>query len=369
MKKLLAAAALLVAPSLFAEPVTQATLLRYAEHASAQCPGQSFKIEPIMQQGPAGFDLFRITQGSSDEYCATQKLLLVSPKSGQTIFGMVIRLPEDTRPMMIRLAEHATTLLRAPVTARVAPISLPDGLKAVTMTRDTPWGHFPYDGFVDQSEQFLIVGLRGSLKEAPEKTLRDQLGVSNGARRGNPKAKNEIIELSDFECPTCGNAHKKLEPLLEKNISKVNYVRLDLPLFEHHEWAFPAAMGARAIQRVAPEKYWDYVNTIFANQQLLKKENIDAFIKNFCTDHDINWAAAEKIYASPSERQALLDQVSRAFSAGISSTPTYIINGEAMGFGPEGEFTINSVRKAIGLPPVKIASVPATKKKNGAAKQ
>ena len=40
---------------------------------------------------------------------------------------------------------------------------------------------------------------------------------------------------------------------------------------------------------------------------------------------------------------------------GIVSTPTYVINGQAMGYGPEGEFTINAVRKTLGLPPVKIA--------------
>ena len=65
------------------------------------------------------------------------------------------------------------------------------------------------------------------------------------------------------------------------------------------------------IQRLAPAKYWDYVNTVFGNQEILTKETVDAFVKNFVTDNDINWPAVEKIYNSPQERQALLDQVSR----------------------------------------------------------
>jgi protein-disulfide isomerase len=356
MKKLFALTLLVTAPSLFAAPVTIAQLTKYAEHALPQCAGQAFKVEPINQPGPAGFDLYKVTQTSTDETCANQKYLLVSPKSGQTLLGTIIKLPNDPRPVHIRVAEHASNILQAPMSARVAPMLLPDGLKAVAITRDTPFGQFAYNGFIDASEQFLVVGMLGNIDQTPEKTLRDQLGVSNGAHRGNAGAKNEIIELSDFECPTCGRAHKTLEPLVAKNIDKVSYVRLDLPLFEHHDWSFQAAMGARAIQRVAPAKYWEYVNTVFANQEILTKETIDAFVKNFAGDRDLNWDKINEIYSSPTERQMLLDQISRAFAMGIVSTPTYIINGEMMGYGPEGEYTINAVRKAIGLPPIKVTT-------------
>ena len=363
MKKLLALTLLVAAPSLFAAPATIAQLTKYAEHALPQCSGQAFKVEPLNQPGPAGFDAFRVTQTSTDETCSSQKYLLVSPKSDQTLLGSVIRLPSDPRPVHIRVAEHATQLLGSPMSARVAPMLLPDGLKAVAITRDTPFGRFSYNGFVDASEQFLLVGMLGNLHDAPEKTLRDQLGVSNGMHRGSANGKNEIIELSDFECPTCGRAHKTLEPLVAKNIARVSYIRLDLPLFEHHDWSFQAAMGARALQRVAPAKYWEYVNVVFSNQQILTKETIDGFVKNFATDRDLDWKAIDAIYSSPEERQALLDQVSRAFALGIVSTPTYIINGKMMGYGPEGEYTINSVRKAIGLEPVKVVKKPTAKKK------
>jgi len=355
MKKLFALTAILLSPSLFAAPPTRAQLVKYAGHAFVQCPGQSFQVEPVQQPGPAGFDVFKATQTSSDESCGSQKYLLLSPKSNQTIIGTVIRLPDDPRPVHVRIGEHATNILKSPMTARIAPMMLPDGLRAVMMSRDTPFGQFAYNGYVDASEKFLLVGMRGNLDEAPQTTLREALFLSAGAQRGNAKSKQQIIELSDFECPTCGRAHKTLEPLLSKNLSKVHYIRLDLPLFEHHQWSFQAAMGGRAIQRVAPAKYWDYVNTVFGNQEILTKETVDAFVKNFVTDNDINWPAVEKIYSSPQERQALLDQVSRAFALGIVSTPTYVINGEAMGYGPEGEFTINAVRKTLGLPPVKIA--------------
>ena len=191
--------------------------------------------------------------------------------------------------------------------------------------------------------------------------------VSTDHAEGPEHARVTVIEYGDFECPTCAKAHKQVEPIIAKNLAKIDYKRLDLPLFEHHEWALPAAAGARAIEKVAPAKYWTYVNFVFENQDAIDKTgSFDKTLQNFCEDHDIDWKKVEKIYRSQTERNTILDQVSRAFDTGVNSTPTYIINGQTMGYGPEGEYTINSVRKALGLAPVKIAkpeAKPAAKKK------
>jgi protein-disulfide isomerase len=176
------------------------------------------------------------------------------------------------------------------------------------------------------------------------------LGAENAVRRGNPKAPIKIIELSDFECPTCAKAHKQVEPLIARNLKKIDYKRLDLPLFEHHEWALPAAAGARAIQKVAPAKYWTYVNFVFENQEAIDKSgSFDKTLQNFCEDHDIDWKKVEKIYRSPADRGVILEQVSRAFDTGVNSTPTYIINGQIMGFGPSGAYTIAAIKQALGV--------------------
>src|SRR5687767_15300371 len=97
----------------------------------------------------------------------------------------------------------------------------------------------------------------------------------------------------------------------------MNYVRIDLPLFEHHEWSIPAALGARAIQRVAPAKYWTYVDYVFKNQEAIGKQSFDKVIEDFAEDNDISWAAIKPIYTSKEERQALLDQVSAAIRLGM----------------------------------------------------
>lgn len=325
----------------------QPDLVKWVERALPRCPGSAVSLEKIDRQGPSNFVVYRAKQSSTEEGCGTQKYVMHSAVTGQVIMGSLIVLPTDGRPANVRIAEQAGSLLKTTLDVSIAPFPLPDGLKAVTMNRSTPYGPFAYRGYVDSSGQFLLVGLLGNVKEDPSKALKTALRVENGAKRGNKSSPLEIIELSDFQCPTCGRAHEKLEPLFAKNISKINYIRLDLPLFEHHEWALSAALGSRAIQRVAPAKYWRYVDQVFKNQEGLSSVPFDTWVKNFVEDNDIDWAAFEKIYRSPTERAAILDQVSRAFAVGVNSTPTFILNGQPLGFG-DGKYAEETLKRAIG---------------------
>jgi protein-disulfide isomerase len=333
-----------------------AALKNYVAKVLPRCPGGALTLEAMSTPGPANFTPFVATLRSTDQYCGSQKYVLFSPKSQQILVGTVIPLPKDGRPTSVRVNEEATRLLGQKLTSTISPFPLPDGLKAVAITRQTPWGPFSYNGFVDATEQFLIVGFRGLLTADPAKALRDAINVSAGVRRGTAAAKAEIIEISDFQCPTCARAHEKLEPLLSKNLGKVNYIRLDLPLFEHHEWSVPAALGARAVQKVAPAKYWSYVDYIFKNQEAIGKRKFDDVVREWMEDNDVDWAAASKIYNSKTERQAILDQVSRAFAVGVVATPTFIVNGQIMGFGPDGTFTFDAISNAIGAAPAKPAA-------------
>lgn len=346
---LIALATLLVCTAVQAQMSDAVSIRNYATKMMQRCPGGVLTVEPAGGGGPANFNIYSVTMRSDDQYCGGKKYLLHSPKTQQVLMGSVIPIPKDGRATNVRIAAEATKLLGKQMMATVAPFPLPDGIKAVNITRQTPYGPFSYTGFVDASESYLIVAMRGNLRTDPAQSLRETLNVASAVRRGNAAAKVEILELSDFQCPTCAMAHEKIEPIIQKNLGKVNYGRIDLPLFEHHEWALPAAMAARAIQRVAPAaKYWAYVDYVFKHQDEISKQPIDKFVQSYCEDHDISWPAVQKIYASKSERQALLDQISRAFAAGIASTPTFIVNGQVMGFGPEGTYTIESIKSAIG---------------------
>lgn len=332
-----------------AQPLN-ASLTDFATRSLARCPEAKVTVVPLGQTGPTGFVIYTLTQESADPSCQRKTYLLHSPATGQILIGTIFTLAQDGKPVTARIAAVAAEALKEPVVAAVAPFPLPDGVHAVSITKQTKGvGGFTYHGFLDGSSSYLIVGTRGNLNTDPGTTLVDSIGLAGAVHRGNPKSKVRIIELSDFECPTCAKAHKKVEPIIAKNLNKVDYYRLDLPLFEHHEWALAAALGARALSKAAPSKYWAYVNFVFENQETIGKQSFDKVLQNFCEDNDVNWKAMEKIYRSPAEKKALIDQVSRAFDNGILSTPTYIINGQILGFGPEGTFTIEAIKKALGV--------------------
>ena len=326
-----------------------AALKTYASKALPRCPDGVLTIEEIRDGKIPNFEAFGVTIRSTDKYCGGKKYLLYSPKTQAIIIGAVLPLPNDNRPTSTRVESEAEKALGGKVTALISPFPIADGLKAVKITKTTPFGPFAYLGYVDASDQFLIVGARGSLGTDPAKTLSQSLDIpKNAARKGNKSAKVEIIEFSDFQCPTCARAHEKVDPIIQKNLSKVNYGRIDLPLFEHHEWALPAAMAARAIQRVAPAKYWPFVDYVFKNQEAIGKRKFDAVLAEWLEDNEVDAKAVQAIYGSKAERQALLDQLSKLFAVGIAATPTFIVNGQIMGFGPDGTFTVNAIKSALG---------------------
>ncbi|HUP49999.1 MAG TPA: thioredoxin domain-containing protein [Thermoanaerobaculia bacterium] len=344
----LALAVFLTAASLHAQSAEMARLKDYVSRTLPRCPGAAVAFDPVAARGPAGFQAYRAVLTSADEHCSASKFLLYSPLTGQTLIGSVIAIPGGEQPVHVRLAEHTSKILNAPITVQIAPLALPDGLKQVLLIRRTEYGPFTYTTFLDSSERFLVVGLRGTIDEDPAHTLRKAIGVEAAARRGNGAAKIEIVEISDFQCPTCARAHHTLEPLFASNLRKIRYSRIDLPLFDNHKWALPAALGSRAIQQVAPAKYWDYVNHVFRNQEVLDESKFDRFFQNWVEDNDLSWPAVAKVYRSESEKKAVLDSVSRLFGAGISSTPTFIVNGQPLGFG-NGAFAVDFLKKTLGV--------------------
>ena len=351
MKKLIVSLAVVLAASAAnaqeASAVDMTALYNYAAKTLPRCPGGKMTFDPVPGRGPTGFQAYRANLTSTDEHCSAGKFVLYSNATDQTLVGTIIAIPGGETPTHVRLSEHASKLLNTPVKAVVSPMALPDGLKHVSLVKQTDLGPFAYTGYLDKSERFLIIGLRGTLKEDPGVTLKKAIGADTAARRGNGAAKIEVIEVSDFQCPTCARAHEALEPLFEKNLNKIRYTRIDLPLFENHDWALRAALGARAIQQVAPAKYWSYVDYIFKNQSSIAAAKFDTLLQNWVEDNDVSWSAVSKIYKSEAERKALLESVTKLFAAGVNSTPTFIVNGQPLTFG-NGAFATEFFKQTLG---------------------
>lgn len=334
MKRAVVVLSLLTATTLAA--ATDPAVDRYVRRALPVCPGSNVKITSVGNQGPAGFETFRVQQTSTEEGCGRNAWALASIKGNEIVFGDVLQLPKATGAIDKRLQQFAFNLLKKPVTVKVGAAVGSDGLRPVTITSGSKHGPFEYHGFVDSSERFFIIGRRGSRHADPGDQFTAALGIADAATRGNAMGRIRVLELSDFQCPTCARAHHALEPFFKKNLSKISYSRLDLSLFESHDWSFDAAMAARAIQKLAPAKYWAYVDYIFTSQESLTAANIEKKIREFAEDNDIAWSKIGPFYSSAAERRKLLAQISRAYDNGVMGTPTFIVNGQPVYYGVDG---------------------------------
>jgi protein-disulfide isomerase len=137
---------------------------------------------------------------------------------------------------------------------------------------------------------------------------------------GPENAPVTIIEFSDFQCPYCARVLPTLQAIRERYGEKVRVVYRDYPLDFHKE----AQKAAEAAQCAGEQdRFWDYHDRLFANQQALRVDQLKAHALNLGLDGDA-FAACLDSGKFASEVQADFRDGSQA---GVSGTPAFFING------------------------------------------
>ena len=145
--------------------------------------------------------------------------------------------------------------------------------------------------------------------------------------KGDKKAKVEIIEFSDFECPFCAKFYTQTLAQLEKEYidtgkAKLAFKHLPLPFHPNAQKASEATECAGEVG--GNDAFWDMHDAIFENQATgigisdLKRMagdlGLDQGEFDSCLD---NGDMADKVKAHAAEAAKL----------GASGTPTFFING------------------------------------------
>lgn len=301
-----------------------AGLVDWGKSFLGYCPDETFQLERASVPAPDGFTAWTIRQKSSWAPCAQRTTLFAS--STQAIAGRAFPLAADGRPLEERIAERAKPLLDKDVKVTVERKKLPDGLRQVRLEYASPGGPIPLVAFLDAPESNLVIGVRGTIGTDPGQELMKALSAGT-ATRGKKGAKVVVLEISDPQCPSCASVHSTLEPFIRENLDSIEYRRADFSLFEQHDWSLAASAAARAIWKVAPERYWDYLDYIFQRQADLTGETIATAVQDFAEGHQLDWKKIEKEMNSPAVRRAIVAQLGTFFSRGIFGTPTILVNG------------------------------------------
>ena len=137
---------------------------------------------------------------------------------------------------------------------------------------------------------------------------------------GREDAPITIITFADYQCPFCSRGTETLKELVAKKGDNIRIVLRDFPLPSHKD----AKMAAEAAECADEQgKFWEYSDIMFSNQQSLTSENL----QEYATRIGLNREQFGECLNSGKQRQEVEKDIADAKMAGISSTPSLLING------------------------------------------
>lgn len=145
--------------------------------------------------------------------------------------------------------------------------------------------------------------------------------------KGNPNATVRIIEYMDFQCPACAKGSLFLSKYVKENPQKILLEVKYFPLESMHPLAIRSARYAECAAREG--KFWPFHDSLVAKQPEWKGLiNADPVFQQIAKDSQIDLNLLNRCLADDSVRDIVIKEKAEGAARGVSSTPTYFINGK-----------------------------------------
>ena len=155
--------------------------------------------------------------------------------------------------------------------------------------------------------------------------------VGDAPTRGPSDAAITIVMFSDFECGFCLQGHRTVLSLMDRYPGKIRFAYKAYPL-DNHQNALLAAMAARSAQ--AQGKFWEFHDLLFS-QRGIDPPQVFAYAEKVGLDVPALVRDLDKLEYGPE----ISRDMRQARRLGVSSTPTFFINGRQIsGAQPLEEF-------------------------------
>ncbi|HLD11661.1 MAG TPA: thioredoxin domain-containing protein [Patescibacteria group bacterium] len=179
---------------------------------------------------------------------------------------------------------------------------------------------------------FLFVGV-GAVIWAISVTSSSKQGVQLGASiqqgdrmKGNPEAKVELVEYSDFQCPACATYHPIINEIIEKNNEVLKFSYRHLPL-QQHKYARLSAYAAEAAGKQG--KFWEMYDLLFQNQDVwAESENGQDIFISYAKDLQLNVDQFTQDLSSEDIKDKVQKDYESSVRLGVDHTPTFYLNGK-----------------------------------------
>jgi len=148
-----------------------------------------------------------------------------------------------------------------------------------------------------------------------------EVDVKGAPAKGAKNAKVTLIEFSDFQCPFCSKVNPTIDRLLKEypNDLKVVFKHQPLPFHKDAHLAAQASLAAHE-----QGKFWAYHDLLFQNQKALKRADLEKYAEQI----GLNMAKFKSALDSGKFKSQVDADMAQARSAGISGTPSFLINGQ-----------------------------------------
>ncbi len=151
--------------------------------------------------------------------------------------------------------------------------------------------------------------------------------------RGNPEAPVVIEEFSDFQCPYCSRfATQTLSRINQNQIAAgdVLFIYYDFPLSNIHPQAEAAANAARCAGDQGAVAYWAMHDLLFTQPEAWANNRAEDAFLAFAEQIGLDSQPFAECVTSGTHLEAIRDDVDLGLSRGISSTPSFFVNGQPL---------------------------------------
>ncbi len=153
---------------------------------------------------------------------------------------------------------------------------------------------------------------------------------------GNPKAKINIVEFADYQCPHCKEASQQLHALLEEYKDQIQLTYMDFPI---NRSGISRKVSEGAVCADQQGKFWEYNNQAFEEQVQLSDNSPHTIAKTL----QLDLAQFDQCIADSATAKKVKASELQAINLGVRGTPAIYINGRKL----EGHYLDKALRKAV----------------------
>lgn len=159
--------------------------------------------------------------------------------------------------------------------------------------------------------------------------------VSQGMTLGDANAPVTVIEYADYQCPFCQRFTLNVEPQLLADFVKTGKVKFEfrpMPILSSLELADKGNESVRAAEATMcamdQGKFWDFHHVLFLKQDGENKGTFsDVNLISYATETGLDVPTFTTCLSTGKYQQAVIDSRTQGIADGVTSTPSFVING------------------------------------------